>query len=177
MSSIGHGESRRTSEEKKRPLMAKGFAYLMTAVNKAPSLSSTEVLQHFGITADYLQVLKDQALVATEVVDNQEQWPQEAIDQIHNIIILEKLFDLGPRSLRPLNNLFREQVLNLRLKDTDLYKYSDAQLSGDPCAEADILALALKKVFLYLALLDGATKDTSSVPRSRILFGVRRVKR
>jgi hypothetical protein len=141
--------------------MAEKTTCLMRTQDRRPFLSLVEISSYFGITSEYLQTLRDHVLVSTEIVNDQEQYPQEAIDQIHNIIVLERLFDIGPRALRPLYNLFKEQVFSLPVRDTDLYRYSNKELSTDARAEKDILSLTLKKIFLYLAALDGASKGGS----------------
>jgi hypothetical protein len=110
------------------------------------------VLSHCGIGADFLRNLEEEGLVSTTTNDDREEtYPQDAVDQIHNIIVLERLFEIGPRAIRSLYRLFSGATFALPVKDTDLFKYNDSELSTSGKANADLLAVTLKKVFAYLA--------------------------
>jgi|SRR5271156_4825296 len=134
--------------------MAKKLAYIYRAPANQRSWSCSEVLRHFRIRKTFLQTLENCGLLFVTRADSVESYAADAVDQIHNIIVVGKVFELGPRSFRPLYDLIGPTVLRLPIKDTDLFRYSSTELSGSPEAAAEQLAVTLKKIFAYLARMD-----------------------
>lgn len=136
--------------------MAADITYIVRTERPLTSCHKREVLDRFGIAEDKLALLLSSGLIVPETQVNEEMFSQASVDQIHNILMLEQLFNIDPKSIRPLYNSFGDYVLGLPVKDTDLYKYSNVELNSDSAAAKDLLMLSLKKIFGYLKQLRSA---------------------
>src|SRR5712691_4032812 len=96
------------------------------------SLSAHEVARASSITDARLRSLERQYLLRPRSAGGT--YRQRDADQVHNVIILQRLFALPPSSLWHLYRAVGDYVSSVPLKDKDLLRYSNRELSEDPTA-------------------------------------------
>src|ERR1044071_4451934 len=104
--------------------MPRDTIYIVRPATEFTSLCKADVLEYCGITADKLTFLEKHGLILSERHGRKHSYSQETVDQIHNIIVLERLFQINPKSIKALYKAFQDYVLTLPITDKDLYKYT-----------------------------------------------------
>jgi len=106
-----------------------------------------EDLYNVGITPDFIGLLLEKKLVKPRSVGV---YLQDDLDQIYNLLILQKSFRLDLSLVRPLFRVIGQYVIEVKLRDIDLLAYSSEALNVDERAIGDMLISSLRKVFVYL---------------------------
>ena len=100
-----------------------------------------------GLSPEFVSMLLERRLLLPITAGA---YLQDDVDQICNLLVLEKSFRFDLSLVRPLFKAVGNCIMGISLRDVDLLRYSSEALNRDEEAIGQMLAVNLKSVFTYL---------------------------